>query len=190
LGVFRKDNIQDHKMADFFLHLWNELHRNISSFSDFYWFVFIEYLFKIVAAFVVTLPLALEREYFSRSLGLRTFPLVAVASCGYVIIAESFLTADNPDARARIMQGLMTGIGFIGGGAILKEGKNEIRGTATAVSLWSTGTVGAAIAFNRFEIAILVAGLNFIALRVLSPLKKTIDHSDSFGSKKNISKKN
>ncbi len=84
----------------------------------------------------------------------------------------------------------MTGIGFIGGGAILKEGKDEIRGTATAVSLWSIGTVGAAIAFNRFEVAILVAGLNFIALRVLSPLKKTIDNDDSFEDGKNNSKKN
>ncbi|MFO8084934.1 MAG: MgtC/SapB family protein [Desulfobacterales bacterium] len=143
-----------------------------------------------MAAFIITLPLALEREYFSRSLGLRTFPLVAVASCGYVIIAESFLSADNPDARARVMQGLMIGIGFIGGGAILKEGKDEIIGTATAVSLWSTGTVGAAIAFNRFEIAILVAGLNFGALRLLSPIKETIESGDSFKDEKNSSKEN
>ncbi len=177
-------------MVDFFLNLWNESSRYISSFSDFYWFAVLGYLLKILAAFFVTLPLALEREYFSRSLGLRTFPLVAVASCGYVIIAESFLTADDPDARARVMQGLMTGIGFIGGGAILKEGKDQIRGTATAVSLWSTGTVGAAIAFNRFEIAVIVAGLNFIALRVLSPLKKTIDNGDSFEDGKNNSEEN
>ena len=133
----------------------------------------------MVFAFLLALPLALEREYYSRSLGLRTFPLVAVASCGYVLIAESFLGGDTPDARARIMQGLMTGIGFIGGGAILKKGKNEIVGTATAVSLWSTGTVGAAIAFNRFEIGVLVAVLNFIVLRILSPVKEEINE-DSY----------
>lgn len=136
---------------------------------------FIRYLFKISASFLLTIPLALEREYFSRSLGLRTFPLVAVASCGYVLVAESFI-GDNPDAKARIMQGLMTGIGFIGGGAILKRDGNVV-GAATAVSLWSTGVVGAAVAHNRYEIAILIAFLNFLALRVLSPLKDGMEEA-------------
>jgi putative Mg2+ transporter-C (MgtC) family protein len=134
-----------------------------------YAYTFIRHLFKIAASFLLTIPLALEREYFSRSLGLRTFPLVAVASCGYVLVSESFI-GDNPDAKARVMQGLMTGIGFIGGGAILKRDNNVI-GAATAVSLWSTGVVGAAVAHNRYEIAILIAFLNFLALRVLSPIK-------------------
>jgi putative Mg2+ transporter-C (MgtC) family protein len=139
------------------------------SFFSFHWRTFLKYLFKIGASCLLAIPLALEREYFSRSLGLRTFPLVAVASCGYVLVAESFI-GDNPDAKARIMQGLMTGVGFIGGGAILKRNENVI-GAATAVSLWSTGTVGAAVAHDRYEIAILVAFVNFLALRVLSPLK-------------------
>jgi len=176
-------------MIDFFSSLWGDATNLVDAWSDFYWFTFLKYLFKITAAFLVTLPLALEREYYSRSLGLRTFPLVAVASCGYVLIAESFLGGDTPDARARIMQGLMTGIGFIGGGAILKKGKDEIIGTATAVSLWSTGTVGAAIAFNRFEIGVLVAGLNFVALRILSPIKEEIDE-DSYTDDADNGKKN
>lgn len=145
------------------------------SFSDLYWYTFIKYLVKLSASFILTLPLALEREYYSRSLGLRTFPLVAVASCGYVLVSESFI-GDNPDAKARVMQGLMTGIGFIGGGAILKQ-ENKIMGAATAVSLWSTGTVGAAVAHNRFEIAVLIALANFVALRVLSPIKEEMDEA-------------
>lgn len=100
---------------------------------------------------------------------------MAVASCGYVLVSESFI-GDQPDAKARVMQGLMTGIGFIGGGAILKQ-ESKIMGAATAVSLWSTGTVGAAVAHNRFEIAILIALANFIALRVLSPIKDEMDEA-------------
>jgi putative Mg2+ transporter-C (MgtC) family protein len=145
------------------------------SFSDLYWFTLVKYLVKLSASFILTLPLALEREYYSRSLGLRTFPLVAVASCGYVLVSESFI-GDAPDAKARIMQGLMTGIGFIGGGAILKQ-EQKIKGAATAVSLWSTGTLGAAVAHNRFEIAILIALANFVALRVLSPIKHEMDNA-------------
>jgi putative Mg2+ transporter-C (MgtC) family protein len=167
-------------MIDFFSILWNWITTHISLISDFSVISFLNHLLKILVAFFLAFPLALEREHHSRTLGLRTFPLVAVASCGYVLIAESFFIDDNydPEVRARIMQGLMTGIGFIGGGAIMKKGKNAIIGTATAVSLWSTGTIGAAIAFNRLEIALVVAALNFILLRVLSYIKK--DMKDSF----------
>ena len=165
---------------DFFLNFFDAVYNLIDTYSDFYFFLFLEYLLKLTAAFIITLPLALEREYHSRSLGLRTFPLLAVATCGFVLIAESFVSGNaadvnTADVRGRIMQGLMTGIGFLGGGAILKT-ENRILGTATAVSLWSTGTVGAAIAFNRFEIAILVAGMNFLVLRLLSPLKEKMEN--------------
>jgi putative Mg2+ transporter-C (MgtC) family protein len=67
----------------------------------------------------------------------------------------------------------MSGIGFVGGGAILKDGTN-VRGTATAASVWSTGAVGAAVAFARYEIAVLIMLLNFIVLRWLSPLKDLV----------------
>ena len=75
--------------------------------------------------------------------GLRTFPLVALASCGFVQGAERLMT-DNPEALARIVEGLITGVGFIGGGAIL-QGKNSVRGTATAASIWSTGAIGVSV---------------------------------------------
>jgi putative Mg2+ transporter-C (MgtC) family protein len=166
-------------MRYFFSNLGSWISSNIWVFDDFSWVTFLNYFLKILTSFFLALPLALEREQHSRTLGLRTFPLVAVASCAYVLIAESFIGEnDNPDVRGRIMQGLMTGIGFIGGGAIMKEGKNTVVGMATAVSLWSTGTIGAAIAFGRFEIAVVVTVLNYIGIRVLSSLKENI--KDSF----------
>jgi putative Mg2+ transporter-C (MgtC) family protein len=109
-------------------------------------------LFKIAAAFLLALPVAWERERSTRIMGLRTFPLVAVASCGYVLIAVAVVGA-REDAQSRIIQGLMTGIGFIGGGAILKEGASS----ATAASVWTTGALGAAISYAQYEIAILLA---------------------------------
>ncbi len=172
-------------MMDFFLNFFDAVKNLIETYSDFYFFNFLIYLFKLTAALIITLPLALEREYHARNLGLRTFPLLAVASCGFVLISESFIEGiatdvnagdvNIADVRGRIMQGLMTGIGFLGGGAILKT-ENRILGTATAVSLWSTGTVGAAVAFDRYEIAILVAGMNFLVLRLLSPLKEKMEN--------------
>ncbi len=124
---------------------------------------------RLLLAFVFAAPLAWERVKSDRTLGLRTFPIVAVASCAYMLIALH-LAGDNPDSMMRALQGLLGGMGFIGGGAILKEGGN-VRGLATAASLWSTGAIGAAVAFRRLEIALLLALANFALLRWLKPIK-------------------
>jgi putative Mg2+ transporter-C (MgtC) family protein len=58
----------------------------------------------------------------------------------------------------------MTGIGFIGGGSILKQG-GSVSGTATAASIWNTGAIGAAVAWGRYEIAIALSAVNFVLLR-------------------------
>jgi putative Mg2+ transporter-C (MgtC) family protein len=126
-------------------------------------------LAAIAGAFLLALPIGWEREQSERSAGLRTFPLVAMASCGYILIATEVL-ADHPEGLARVIEGLMTGIGFIGGGAILKSG-GSVRGTATAASIWNTGAVGAAVAFHRYDIALVLVAINFVALRWLTPFK-------------------
>jgi putative Mg2+ transporter-C (MgtC) family protein len=82
--------------------------------------------------------------------------------------------SDALAANSRILQGLVAGIGFVGGGAILKEGMS-VHGTATAASIWNTGAIGAATAMGRYEIAIVLSILNLITMRALAPLKKRLD---------------
>jgi putative Mg2+ transporter-C (MgtC) family protein len=137
------------------------------------WWLLLSHLAHIVAACLLALPVAWDREQEARSAGLRTFPLVAVAVCGYVLVARNAF-GGSPEAQARIIQGLITGIGFIGGGAILKDGVS-VRGTATAASIWNTGAIGAAVAYGRFEIAALLSLINFATLRWLKPLKRGAD---------------
>jgi putative Mg2+ transporter-C (MgtC) family protein len=120
-------------------------------------------------AYVLAIPIAWNREKEDRSAGLRTFPLVAIASCGFIEGTESFLRG-SPEAQARVIEGLITGIGFIGGGAILRQGAS-VHGTATAASLWATGAVGVASALGAYEVAGLIAAVTFLTLRFLSPLK-------------------
>lgn len=127
-------------------------------------------LLRMMIAFVLAFPLAWERVKSERNLGLRTFPIVAVASCGYMLIALHMPGADA-ESLTRALQGLLAGIGFVGGGAILKNG-GSVRGLATAASLWSTGGIGAAVAFRREEIAVVLAIANFALLRWLKPLKE------------------
>ena len=132
-------------------------------------------LLRMILAFALAFPLAWERVKSERNLGVRTFPIVAVASCGYMLIALHMPGA-HAETMTRAVQGLLGGMGFIGGGAILKSG-GSVRGLATAASLWSTGAIGAAVAFRREEIALVLAIANFALLRWLKPLKKEEEES-------------
>lgn len=137
---------------------------------DLNWQRMLAHLLQIAGAFMLALPVAWERERSTNIMGLRTFPLVAVASCAFVLIGLAVI-GPSPDAQSRILQGLMTGMGFIGGGAILKDG-DGVRGTATAASVWVVGAVGAAAGYNRWEIAIVLSLITFLTLRLLTPVVK------------------
>jgi putative Mg2+ transporter-C (MgtC) family protein len=112
----------------------------------------------------------------ARSAGLRTFPLVAMASCGFVQASESLLV-HSPDGMAKVIEGLITGIGFIGGGAILKQG-TTVQGTATAASLWATGAIGVSVGLGSYDVAVTVAVFTFLTLRLLTLVKEEDDLKD------------
>lgn len=131
-------------------------------------------------AFALAFPIGWDQEREARSAGVRTFPLVAVAACGLVLVAIEVL-GDRSQAQARILQGLITGIGFIGGGAILKDG-GTVRGTATAASVWNVGVVGAAVGYGYYDIGFVLALINFVTLRLLLPLKQEIRSPGPAGS--------
>ena len=132
--------------------------------------VIVNHLVDLSIAYVLALPIGWERETGDRSAGIRTFPLVAVASCGFILATEGTLQG-HPEGRARIIEGIITGMGFIGGGAILKTGET-VRGTATAASLWVTGAIGVCAALNTYDIAVVLSVVTLLTLRVLAPLKK------------------
>ncbi|WP_137179161.1 MgtC/SapB family protein [Roseomonas sp. AR75] len=129
----------------------------------------------LAIAYCLAFLIGWNREREDRSAGLRTFPLVAVASCGFVL-ATARLTAGQPEAAARVIEGVITGIGFIGGGAILKGG-GEVHGTATAASLWATGAIGVAVALGSLDVAVVIAVFTVLTLYVLSRLKPS-GHSE------------
>ena len=119
----------------------------------------------------MAIPIGLDREQSQLQFGLRTFPLVAVVACGFMMVGMSVI--ESTDGEARVFQGIITGIGFIGGGAIFKD-KDKVAGTASAASIWNTGAIGIAVAFDRFEIAIVLSLLNFITLWALGRFKRNM----------------
>jgi putative Mg2+ transporter-C (MgtC) family protein len=123
---------------------------------------------RVAVAFSLALPIGWERIQETGRIGLRTFPIVAMASCGFMLVIRS-VPGVNVEAEARVIQGVLTGIGFIGGGAILKGGM-DVRGLASAASIWNTGAIGVAVAFGREEIAVVLSLINFLALYFLTPL--------------------
>lgn len=139
---------------------------------DIQWVDIWQNLIHLGIAYVLALPIGLERESTSRGAGLRTFPLVAVATCGYTLVGMQVL--DSTEAESRVIDALIVGIGFIGGGAILKS-NGSVSGTATAASIWNTGLVGMAVAFRRYEIAIVMSAINFLTLRFIRELKPDED---------------
>jgi putative Mg2+ transporter-C (MgtC) family protein len=124
---------------------------------------------RFAVAYLLALPVAWDREHEDRSAGLRTFPLVAIGAAGYVTIAQVAF-AGSPDAQSRVLQGLLAGMGFIGGGAILHVGRG-VHGTATAAALWSTACIGVASAYSAYPVAILMSVLSFLTLRFMKKWK-------------------
>ena len=107
---------------------------------DIDWQITLVSLYQLGIAYALALPVAWDREQEARSAGLRTFPLVSIAACGYMLVGIQVLS--STDAESRVLYGIITGMGFLGGGAILKS-KGSVSGTATAASLWMTGAIGA-----------------------------------------------
>lgn len=132
---------------------------------------------KLLIVILLTLPIAYNREHMTNIMGLRTFPLVSMGTCGLILITQTFINPADVDAQARIVQGILAGIGFIGGGAILKRG-DRVLGTASAATVWTTGAVGIAVAYERFDIALYMSVVNYLILYFMTPLKVRIHNGE------------
>jgi putative Mg2+ transporter-C (MgtC) family protein len=132
-----------------------------------------DHLLRLLIAFGLALPLGWERGSGRSSVGFRTLPVVAMASCGFALLARGLPEADA-ESMTRLLQGLMGGVGFIGGGAILKS-EGSVKGLVTAASVWNVGAIGAATAYGRLEIAVVLSLLNLAVLVLLTPLARTVE---------------
>ena len=142
---------------------------------DIDWAVVLNHLITMMVAYILAFPIAWNRESETKSAGIRTFPLVSIASCGFVLIAMDIFS--EPSAQARILEGVVTGIGFIGGGAILKNG-SSVTGLATAASLWGTAAIGIAVGTHRLEIALLLSIVTFVTLQVMTKVKSKVPENE------------
>lgn len=131
-------------------------------------------LLSIAASYLLALPLGLERKSSSEAhIGLRVFPLVSVSSCAYLFLGQRLFTGASSAEQSDILQGLMTGIGFIGAGAIVKE-RGEAHGLATAAAIWTTGGIGASVAYGYHVLAATLSVLCLFILRAWPRLARRV----------------
>ncbi|MHB8996548.1 MAG: MgtC/SapB family protein [Armatimonadota bacterium] len=130
---------------------------------------------RLGAAFLVGALIGLERERHSRPAGLRTHILVSMASALFAMV--SILSAGDIYDPGRIAAQVVTGIGFLGAGTILRHG-STIRGLTTAASLWMAAALGLAAGFGWYQGAAVCAMVAFLVLTVVKLVEDRLPKSD------------
>jgi putative Mg2+ transporter-C (MgtC) family protein len=129
-------------------------------------------LVSLAASYLLALPLGWERKAESEArIGLRVFPLVSVSSCAYLFLGQRLFTGASSSEQSDVLQGLMTGIGFVGAGAIMKD-RGEASGVATAAAIWTTGGIGASVAYGYYAIAASLCLLSLFILAIMPRLRR------------------
>jgi putative Mg2+ transporter-C (MgtC) family protein len=130
-------------------------------------------LVRLFAAMVLGAVVGIQRERVGKAAGMRTHILVAMGTALFVIASIS--VGMQNDALSRVIQGIVTGIGFIGTGTILKlSDKLEIHGLTTAAGLFMTAAVGVSVGLGRIGIGIIAALFTLIVLSALTYVENRI----------------
>jgi len=132
---------------------------------------------RLLVAALLGAVVGFERERAGKAAGLRTHMLVALGAALLMLAAaESGMTSSD---LSRIIQGVITGIGFLGAGSILKsEEQREIRGLTTAAGIWLTAGVGVAAGLGRWGTAAVAVTASWIILGLLTRLGRRLDVND------------
>ncbi|HTO16329.1 MAG TPA: MgtC/SapB family protein [Edaphocola sp.] len=115
-----------------------------------------DFLFKILLAIAAGLLIGVEREYKGKDAGLKTNMLVSVGACVFVILSLQFQGEISID-HTRVLSQVVTGIGFLGAGVILKQG-GSVQGLTTAATVWCSAAAGCMAAFYLVADLILFTG--------------------------------
>ena len=118
---------------------------------------------RMIAAALLGSIIGFERERAGKSAGLRTHLLVSLGSCVFVLACSG--SGMDSDGLSRVIQGIITGIGFLGAGSILKlNEERDIQGLTTAAGIWMTAAIGIAVGLGTLGLALLATILTVIIL--------------------------
>lgn len=119
----------------------------------------LEVIMRVLTACLLGCVIGWEREQHGISAGIRTYGAIALGSCVFGVLSMSLTHADP----SRIAAQIVTGIGFLGGGVIFRQG-DYVSGLTTAATLWATAAIGLAVSFGFYLIGVLTSVLIFLLL--------------------------
>jgi len=131
-----------------------------------------EIIIKLLLSAGLGMLIGLEREIHKKPAGLRTHALVSLGACLFTITGLSFV--GNGEVLSRIIQGIITGIGFIGAGIIF-QAKDRIKGLTTAAEIWALASIGILVGLGNYTTAIIATVLILIILVPFKWFEKGIE---------------
>ena len=136
------------------------------------WDLYGTIVLRLALALLVGTVLGLNRWLHHKSAGIRTHSLVAIGSATAVMLISDFVQ-DDAQSVSRVLQGLITGLGFLGAGVIIHEQRSQkVHGLTTAASLWACALIGAAFGAGQFALGGLALAAIFLILAVGGPLER------------------
>lgn len=138
------------------------------------WDLYSVIMLRLGLALLVGIILGLNRWLHHKSAGIRTHSLVAIGSATAVMLISDFVK-DDAQSVSRVLQGLITGLGFLGAGVIIREQSSQrIHGLTTAASLWACALIGASFGAGQFALGGLALGAILLTLVIGGPLEKLV----------------
>ncbi len=137
----------------------------------------VEIILRLGAATLIGGMIGLNRELRGKPAGVRTLGIVGLASALVVMVASAplGLSSPHPDAISRVIQGVVTGIGFLGAGVIVRTGGlGSIHGLTTAASIWLTACLGMACGVASWRMVAVAVPLAFLVLILGGPIEKAV----------------
>ncbi|HEY0051447.1 MAG TPA: MgtC/SapB family protein [Pyrinomonadaceae bacterium] len=129
---------------------------------------------RLIAATLLGAFIGIQRERVGKPAGLRTHILVTLGTCVFVLSGSGY--GMSSDGLSRVIQGVVTGIGFIGAGSILKlNEERDIQGLTTAAGVWMAAAIGVAVGLGALGLAILSTVLTLLILTMVGKIEFRID---------------
>jgi len=146
---------------------WEELSSGIPNSRQ-----LVHIIIRLLAAMLLGAVVGFQRERTHKPAGLRTHMLVSLGTSVFVLACSGY--GMNTDGLSRVIQGVTTGIGFIGAGSILKL-KHDVKGLTTAAGIWMTAAIGVAVGLGSLGLALLTTLFTLIILALVGSLEARVE---------------
>lgn len=159
--------------------LWQELTHGLQDGQH-----LLRVVIRLLAAMILGGIIGIQRERSGKAAGFRTHMMVCLGTAVFVITCST--VGMEFDAMSRVIQGLVTGIGFIGAGTILKlEGEEEIIGLTTAAGIWMTAAIGITVGLGAVGVGLMSTVLALVILTLAQPIEDLVQKRRDARKKKN-----